>query len=54
MKHQRIKHNSDVHTVPLLPLEAVEKLKRGVRPRNRKRYIRKSNKEEIKVSLGEE
>ena len=53
MKRQRIKHDSDVHLIHLLPLEAVEKLKRGVTVRNRKRYLRKSNNEVIKETFGE-
>ena len=53
MKRQRIKHDSDVYLIHLLPLAAVEKLKRGVVVRNRKKYLRKSNKEVIKENLGE-
>jgi len=47
----RIKHNPDVHLVPLLPLEAVEKLKRGATIRNKKQYVRRNKKQELKSIL---
>jgi len=53
MKHKRIKHNPDEHIVPLLPLEAVAKLKRGVAVRNKKRYIRHNKKQELESLLKE-
>jgi hypothetical protein len=51
MKHKRIKHNSDEVIIPLVPLQALERLNRGVTVRNKKRYIRRNKKQEIKTLI---
>ncbi len=50
-KLQRIKHNSDVYIIPLLSLEVRDSMKRASVVPNKKRYIRRAKKQELKTLL---